>query len=260
MKTNRMISRAITVLELIGSEPRGYTLHEICRDLDIPKTSAYDILVTLVEFGFLMKSHEDNKRFVIGLKAYEVGNKYMGKNSLQMNCKHYLIELSRNLGYTALLAVENQNNIVYMSKHEADDPIITTVILGSRNDMYSTALGKAILAGYTNENVAKRFKNTTMIKHNHNTIDSVDMLIQDLDRVRRRGYATSLGENIDERINSVACPIYGIDAELLGSICISGVIKKDDTIDKLGNQLIDVAKRLSRDLGYSHGFYLNLKP
>ena len=51
MKLNRTTQRTVEILKLISHNPEGITLDEICARLDLPKTSAYDIITTLVEMG-----------------------------------------------------------------------------------------------------------------------------------------------------------------------------------------------------------------
>lgn len=53
MKLNRTTLRSVEMLKLIAKRPEGVTLDEICEIMEIPKTSAYDIVMTLVETGML---------------------------------------------------------------------------------------------------------------------------------------------------------------------------------------------------------------
>ena len=47
MKLNRTTQRTIEILELISQKPEGVSLDELCDRLELPKTSAYDIVTTL---------------------------------------------------------------------------------------------------------------------------------------------------------------------------------------------------------------------
>ena len=49
MKLNRTTLRTVEILKLVSKKPDGITLDEICARLDMPKTSAYDIVTTLVQ-------------------------------------------------------------------------------------------------------------------------------------------------------------------------------------------------------------------
>ena len=51
MKLNRTTMRTVDILKLVSKNPDGITLDGICEKLELPKTSAYDIVTTLVEMG-----------------------------------------------------------------------------------------------------------------------------------------------------------------------------------------------------------------
>ena len=53
MKINRTAKRTIEILELIASSSEELTLNDIATRLEMPKTSAFDILETLVELNML---------------------------------------------------------------------------------------------------------------------------------------------------------------------------------------------------------------
>ena len=53
MKLNRTTQRTVEILKLVSKNPEGITLDEICGKLDLPKTSAYDIVTTLAEMGMV---------------------------------------------------------------------------------------------------------------------------------------------------------------------------------------------------------------
>ena len=76
MKLNRTTQRTVEILKLISRNPDGITLDEICARLDLPKTSAYDIITTLVEMGMANVKKGAKQTYTIGLTAYRIGINY----------------------------------------------------------------------------------------------------------------------------------------------------------------------------------------
>ena len=76
MKLNRTTQRTIEILELISQKPEGASLDELCDRLELPKTSAYDIVTTLEALGMVQISWGQKKRYTIGLTAYRIGINY----------------------------------------------------------------------------------------------------------------------------------------------------------------------------------------
>ena len=76
MKLNRTTLRTVEILKLVSKKPDGITLDEICEKLDMPKTSGYDIVTTLVQTGMIHVAREQKQRYTIGLTAYRIGINY----------------------------------------------------------------------------------------------------------------------------------------------------------------------------------------
>ena len=103
MSSNRTTQRALQILCLLAKRPDGMTLSEISLELEMPKTSAFDILQTLRQEHFLRETH---KRFSIGYMAHEVGRSYQPDRDLydvwnslcQRIEKSYEMELLWNRG------------------------------------------------------------------------------------------------------------------------------------------------------------------
>src|SRR5258708_37207835 len=66
------VQRALSVLEQLDSSRRGLNISEISRQLEIPKSSAHVIVVTLERLGYVQRK-PDPLNYRPGLKAYGLG-------------------------------------------------------------------------------------------------------------------------------------------------------------------------------------------
>ena len=66
MKINRTTERTVEILELIASTDRELSLSDVVKELEMPKTSAFDILETLVHLNMLYVKEN-------GMKTYHIG-------------------------------------------------------------------------------------------------------------------------------------------------------------------------------------------
>ena len=146
MKLNRTALRTVDILKLVSKKPDGITLDQICEQLSIPKTSAYDILTTLVHTGMVHVAREQKQRYTIGLTAYRVGINYTNNMDFIGTIDPVLKAFSKEVGKTVFFGVRADDEIVYICKYEPENPIITTATVGTKNPIYCTSLGKAILA------------------------------------------------------------------------------------------------------------------
>ena len=90
-----------------------------------------------------------------------------------------------------------------------------------RLDAHSCALGKAILAYKTREELKEIYKSYSLHKHTKNTITSLDKLIIDLQRVRKNGYSLNEAETF-EYVYGIGAPIIDSQNRAIAAISISG--------------------------------------
>ena len=154
MKLNRTTQRTVEILKLVSKNPDGITLDDICEKLSLPKTSAYDIVTTLAEMGMVNVTKGQKQTYTIGLTAYRIGINYTNNLDFIGIIEPELKAFSKEVGKTVFFGVRSDHEVVYICKFEPENPIITTATVGTKNPMYCTSLGKAILA-YSDEETSR---------------------------------------------------------------------------------------------------------
>ena len=170
MKLNRTTLRTVEILKLVSKKPDGITLDEICAKLDMPKTSAYDIVTTLVQTGMIHVAREQKQRYTIGLTAYRIGINYTNNLDFISTIDPVLKAFSREVGKTVFFGIRSDDSIVYICKFEPENPIITTATVGTKNPIYCTSLGKAIMAYTEDEDRDGVLSRISFKKHTDRTI------------------------------------------------------------------------------------------
>lgn len=249
MKLNRTTQRTVEILKLVSKNPEGITLDEICEKLKLPKTSAYDIVTTLAEMGMVNVDRGARQRYTIGLTAYRIGVNYTNNLDFISIIEPELRSFAKQLGKTVFFGVRSDHEVVYICKSEPENPIITTATVGSKNPIYCTSLGKAILA-YTDEETTKQVAGRIRFhKKTDNTITDKESLTAELDKVRRQGYALDARE-LEDHMECVGAPVFGADGNVLGAISASSLYKPTEDYERLGHQVAEKAMELSKLLGY----------
>jgi len=249
MKLNRTTQRTVEILKLVSKNPEGITLDDICVRLELPKTSAYDIVTTLVEMGMVNVDRGQRQRYTIGLTAYRIGINYTNNLDFISVIEPELKSFARHIGKTVFFGVRSDHEVVYICKSEPENPIITTATVGTKNPMYCTSLGKAILAysdEETREQVIGRIK---FRKKTENTIMSREELLKELEQVRRQGYALDARE-VEDHMECVGAPVFGSDGNVIGAISVSSLYKPTEDYGHLGRVVADKSQEVSRLLGF----------
>ena len=249
MKLNRTTLRTVEILKLVSKKPDGITLDEICARLDMPKTSAYDIVTTLVQTGMIHVAREQKQRYTIGLTAYRIGINYTNNLDFISTIDPVLKAFSREVGKTVFFGIRSDDSIVYICKFEPENPIITTATVGTKNPIYCTSLGKAILA-YTDEELRKQvISRVKFERKTARTIVSRLELNQNLEEIRRLGYAVDDRE-MEEHMKCVGAPVFASDGSVLGAISVSSLYKPEENYTVLGQAVAKKAAEVSKLLGF----------
>ncbi|MBP3918142.1 MAG: IclR family transcriptional regulator [Clostridia bacterium] len=252
---NNSACRVLEILELFADSPEPLTLTDITQKLGYPKTSVFDIINILCQHDFLRRADERAKTYVMGVRAYQVGMAYLQHTSLPSLAHPVLSDIRDRLGETCYLAIEENGMLVYLDKLESDAPIRASCRIGSRNHLYRTGLGKAILAAWTDDHVKAVCPGPYEI-HTPNTIPDIETLLTVLAQTRVRGYATDLGED-SPYIRCVAAPVYDAAGHVHAAVSIS-MLDAAFTKEKeaaAAKEIIAAAQYLSRQMGYMGELY-----
>lgn len=240
MKINRTTQRTIEILDLIASSQDGLTLNEIAKELNMPKTSAFDILETLVQLNMLYIKEQR-------LKTYAIGNMY-SKTSLLLNSAGPIMKrLSQEIGTTTLLAKENNGSLLYTLKHEPAKKIIATPEVGEVAYLHSTSIGKAILA--FSKHQLELIDKLDLYPMTKRTITSKNTLTQELLIIKERGYAIANREN-EEYTYAIAAPIFDYHGVVSSAIGVVNLYKEEYQAEEDIKKVVEAAKEISSLLGY----------
>lgn len=116
MKLNRTTMRTVDILKLVSKNPDGITLDGICEKLELPKTSAYDIVTTLVEMGMVNVTRGQKQTYTIGLTAYRIGINYTNNLDFIGIIEPELKAFAKNVGKTVFFGVRSDHEVVYICK------------------------------------------------------------------------------------------------------------------------------------------------
>ncbi|MDT4922702.1 MAG: hypothetical protein QOG01_415 [Pseudonocardiales bacterium] len=187
-------SQALAILRLLGRQAGPVPAAVLIRELELPRSTVYHLLATLVDEGFVTHLPED-RRYALGLAAYELGTGYSRQAPLQRLARVPLADLVDRVGHTAHLAVQHGREVVYVIEERAPwrPPLVTDV--GVRLPAQLTASGRAILAALPASQIRALFPDpSAFVLRTGLGPRSLSALRALLVDVRRRGYAIEDGE------------------------------------------------------------------
>ena len=245
VKNHRMLEKSLKMLEFIASQPDGVSLTDICSQLQMPKSSAYTILMTFVNMGYVKKG--PNSRFILGIRPFELGSRFVENNDFSLYSRDVLEELVAEVDETAHLAVLEGQDVVYLSKYDCSHVVRMPSSVGKRIPAHATALGKALLSGKSDEKVRKMYRGG-LKKLTASTIDDIDVLLQQLAEIRETGFAYEREEST-LGVQCIAVPVREhMGGVYLGLSLSVPILYQDVDFERMKQPLLEAKRRLERVL------------
>ena len=250
-KKIQSVSRALAILEFLAAYRNGEKLTVISHELGLHKSTTHSLISTLESAGYVQQD-QTTAKYSLGLKLFELGQVVHDNMDLRNIAMPFLEELAKEFSETVHLAVLSKGEVVYIDKVDTSHSIRIGSQIGGRNPAYCTGVGKVLLAGLEDKELADTLKNMKLEKFTAHTIVEKDLLRKHLKKVRQDGYAIDQ-EEIEDGLCCIAAPIKNHSGQVIAGISVSGPSSRMRThIDgELKNNLIDKAIQISRRLGFS---------
>ena len=231
----------------MGKSPKPLKASQVSLITKLDRATAFRILTYLTSLGYVFKDTSNNL-YSLGHKIFEFGDKSDFLKTLTTLCFDYIKKLSYDTNHITYLAVLEGPHIVYCDKV---DPLGENAprAFRMRLDAHSCALGKAILAFKSRDELKEIYKSYTLHKHTANTITSLDKLYGNLDKVRKNGFSVNEAETFDY-VYGIGAPIMDIQNRAIAGIAISGTKGSINvkSIPQLAEKVRETAKLISNKL------------
>jgi DNA-binding IclR family transcriptional regulator len=183
------VQRAAALLEAIADSPEPRTAPELAERCGLNRSTAWRILATLEEEGLVDRDRLTG-RYSVGAAVARLAA--AASDSLPRLARPHLEELSRGTGETVSLAVPRRLQLVYVDQVQAPH-VMAADWLGRAVPLHATSTGKALLAFLPPAELEAALTQS-LPRFTDRTITDPARLREELERVRRRGYAVSRGE------------------------------------------------------------------
>lgn len=239
---HRSTSRVLDILVLLSKNPEGYTLAEISRELNAPKSSLFPIIHTMEARNFLQLNSETSK-YCIGQQTYLAGSSYVSSRPVYNFIQNELNFLTKECLETCHLGVLSGSNVLYLAKKEAINPIMLRSHTGQQLPAYCSGIGKALLTGCTEEALDALYPEP-LTAYTANTITHLDLLKQELENARKTGFAYENAE-LTEGIACIAIPLRFQKKVIAAiSICYPQFRSSEELLLKFQKLLLQVQEEI----------------
>lgn len=241
-------TRTLKVLRFLAAQPDPVPLERLASALELPRSTAYHLVNAMIEQGFVTHIAEE-RRYCLGVAAFEVGIGYARQAPLQRIAHRPLAQLVDRIGHSAHLAVPHGREVLYVLEERAPGqaPLVTDV--GVRLPAHLTASGRAILAAMPASQVRALYPDRGAFVDRHGrgpqTLRALRAVLRE---TRQRGHATEDGE-VTPGFASVAAAVLDHNGTPLGGVATTFATGADVDLDRLVEAVSATAKVVSRRVG-----------
>ncbi|SNR86148.1 IclR family transcriptional regulator [Actinoplanes regularis] len=246
------VERAMDVLLYFGrAEQPDLGVTEIATALGLTKAAVHRIL-TALRSRELITVDPATRRYALGHAAVALGRAYLARTDVRAMAAPELKFLSQRTDETATLSLRRGDTRLYVDQVVPDQELRLEVSLGIPFPLNAGASSKTFLAFLPDFELDAYLARHPLAAVTDRTITEPAKLRKDLAAVRKRGYATSLGER-QAGAASIAAPIFDHDGRVVAVLSVAGPALrfKPEADPDVVADLLGCAGRISAQLGYS---------
>ncbi|MFN4900784.1 MAG: IclR family transcriptional regulator [Betaproteobacteria bacterium] len=236
----------MTLLDALAKKSEPVSLKELSQSSRLHPSTAHRILNDLVLARMVDRTEPGS--YQLGMRLLELGNLVKARLNVRDAAAGPMRELHRLTGETVNLSVRQGDEIVYVERTVSERSGMQVVrAIGGRAPLHLTSTGKLFLANDDTRAVRSYAMRTGLAGHTPNSITVLNQLEQELDEVRRLGYARD-NEELELGVRCIAAGIRDDSQSLVAGLSISA--PADRANDGWLQALADTARAISSSLGY----------
>ena len=215
----RSVDRAAALLLALGESHGEAGVTELARRLGLHKSTASRLLATLEKRG-LVEQDDETGRYRLGLVVIRLAEKAERTLDLRAIAMPELDRLARATHETTGLGVADGDQFLTVAQADGPNLVAMSDWTGRGVPIHSVAAGKVLLAAMPEREILKLVRRG-LDRFTDRTITQLEPLLEELARVRRRGYATAFGE-FEAGLNGVAAPVHDARGQVTAAVDVWG--------------------------------------
>jgi len=215
----RSLSRGLDILTILNKSDSA-SASEVSEVLEMPRSTVYRILETLVKKGFIYQ-HKSDKRFRLTDKIRSLSDGYTEEDHMANISRTYLEKFTKKFHWPATLATLSGLSIVVRENTDLESPFaVEQFTIGYTMPILGSASGFCILAFMPSEK-RQLLLDTLLSSENGNLEEYDQMTVQrELKTVKENGYAVNIRTRRFTDQTAISVPIINADSQIKGALTV----------------------------------------
>lgn len=246
-KTIQAVERAFAIIEYLYEEDES-DMQDLADHLGVAKSTVYKHLNTLEQNGWVV---ETGHQYRLSYQFLHVGGYVRDQQRLCKVAQQNLREFTDGGNLMAMFSILEGDDGVFLYRINDTLGLGKGIPIGVRFNLHQNAAGKAMLASLPDDRIAEIVSAKGLPQETDHTITDEEVLWEEIEQVRDRGYALNIGER-KEQLNAVASTTADPERNMLGAISICGPASRlpEDDLHELADQVKVVAEEIELQIKY----------
>ncbi len=244
------LARASAIIDVIAAGgDDGVGLSEISRVTVLNKTTAFNLLATLVTLGFI-EQDEQSRWYRLGMRNIELGRIAQKRLHIPNLARPILMDLCNKTKETVSLGLPDLLDLFVVDSYGGSHFLHIAANPGSRSMYHCTALGKAMLAQMDEPVRRILYRWCGLPRLTPHTITDIDTLEAQLPEIIARGYAVDAEENA-VGVTCIGASIFNGFGDVAAAISVTGPSNRmtTDAIEHFAMDVIAAANSITAAIG-----------
>lgn len=247
------VEKALCILLAFTEERPVWGVRQLSAALKLSPATVQRLLQNLKEYGFVVQE-EHTRQYRLGHVYFRFLNALQSRYPITRQALPPMQDLMSLTQETVHLNVIDGEERICIEHVESAQQLKAGMPLGHRSPLYAGASSKCLLAFSPPEFIHNYLQQVNLVALTENTLTDPSALRDEIERIRRRGYASSLGERTPG-LGSLSAPVLGHHGLVLAALSLAipeiRYRNRDHRITCL-DRLRQTAAQLSQAMGYGH--------
>lgn len=242
----KSVRRAIEIVEYVHAND-GARVSELTESLDFARSTVHNHLTTLKQLGYLTK---EANTYYLSLQFLHLGE-YSRHRKPGYGLAHSAVDQLATVTNEEVDFTVPENGRMISVYHSVGDQLSSGLQVGQWFHMHTSAAGKAVLAEMSEADVEGIVERWGLPARTEKTITDLDLLHEELEAVRTRGYAINDQELLDG-YHSIGVAAKYPNGDVFGALTVGGptyriktALKSTDILDDLDRAVETIEEGLA---------------
>jgi IclR family pca regulon transcriptional regulator len=210
------LAKGLAALRLFGAEMKSLSIQETADRLNLSRSAARRILLTLERLGYLIQA---GRKFHMSSQVLEFGYSYISAMSLPEIARPIMQALSAQLEEPVSLATLEGEDAVFIERVQPLRTFRIDFSVGSRLPAYSFSVGQVLLSGLSDERLDKYFRSAKLQSLMPLTITDEGELRKIITQIQRDGYRLGVSDFI-YGVGGIVVPVRNRGKKIVAAMVV----------------------------------------